>query len=64
MAESEGKPRLMSSAEVAWRLNYSVGHVRDLLRRGVIPSTQPGGRDYRVEPADLEAYIHRLAPRT
>jgi len=58
MPDSERMPTLLTTAQVAERLNLSIDYTRLLLRTGAIPSTRPGGREYRVEPADLEAYIH------
>lgn len=55
-------PQLLEVAHVAHRLSASQEYVRELIRKGRLPAIQIGRR-YRVDPADLKAFIdkHRIA---
>lgn len=59
-AYKEQEQPLMSIAEVAVRLNLSIGHVRRLIHSGEIPavrtSSRPGS-SFRVDPRELEAWL-------
>jgi len=53
-------PRFLTLADVAEVLNTSVAQVYALVRRGDLPAIKIGGRgQWRVENAELEAYIDR-----
>jgi excisionase family DNA binding protein len=54
------KPRFLTLADVAEILNISAAQVYALVRRGELRSIKIGGRgQWRVEDAELEAYIQR-----
>jgi excisionase family DNA binding protein len=48
--------RLLTAAEVADDLRVSTMTIYRLIRRGELPAVRVG-RNYRVRPADLEAYL-------
>jgi len=56
--------RLLDPQAVAHRLYYSVDHVRRLLMSGELPAIRLASGRWRVDPADLEAYIdkYRITP--
>lgn len=61
MSESPPPRRFLSLADVAEVLNTSVTQVYALVRRGDLPAIKLGGRgQWRVESAELEAFISRL----
>lgn len=54
-------PRFLTLADVAEVLNTSSAQVYALVRRGDLPAIKIGGRgQWRVESAQLEAYIERM----
>jgi excisionase family DNA binding protein len=54
-------PRFLQLADVAEILNISGSQVYALVRRGDLRAVKIGGRgQWRVETAELEAYIQRL----
>jgi excisionase family DNA binding protein len=57
-------PHLLEVAHVAHRLSASQGFVRRLIREKKLPAIQLGTR-YRIDPADLDAFIEaqRVANR-
>ncbi len=56
-----GSPRFLTLADVAEVLNTSSAQVYALVRRGDLPAIKIGGRgQWRVEDAQLEAYIERM----
>jgi excisionase family DNA binding protein len=58
-------PRFLQLADVAEVLNISVNQVYALVRRGDLVAVKIGGRgQWRVEAAQLEAYIARLYEET
>ncbi|GIJ00189.1 AlpA family transcriptional regulator [Sediminihabitans luteus] len=57
--------RFLTLADVTEELNISAGAVYQLVRSGELPAIQVGGRgQWRVEVAELEAYIQRLYSET
>jgi excisionase family DNA binding protein len=60
----QGRPTLLTAAEVAAVLQVKEGTVREHTRRGLIPCVRIG-RLVRYDAADLEAYIEsaKEAPR-
>lgn len=53
-------PRFLTLADVVEQLNISTAQARALVRSGELPAIQVGGRGvWRVETAELEAYIER-----
>lgn len=53
-------PRFLTLADVVEQLNVSMAQARALVRSGELPAIQVGGRGvWRVEAAELEAYIER-----
>jgi excisionase family DNA binding protein len=58
-------PRFLTLADVAEVLNISLSQTRALVRSGELKAIQVGGRhQWRVEDAELEAYIQRMYART
>ncbi|MBD8868733.1 helix-turn-helix domain-containing protein [Nocardioides donggukensis] len=58
MADS---PRFLTLTDVAEILNTSSAQAYALVRRGDLPAIKIGGRgQWRVEAAQLEAYIERM----
>ena len=58
-------PRFLTLADVADVLNVSLSQARALVRSGELRALQVGGRNqWRVEDAELEAYIQRMYHRT
>lgn len=58
-------PRFLQPADVAEVLNISSAQVYALLRSGDLPGIKIGGRgQWRVETAQLEAYISRMYDET
>ena len=56
-----GVPRFLRLTDVAEILNISVTQARALVQREDLPAVKVGGRGiWRVEAAQLEAYIERL----
>lgn len=55
---------LLDPQAVAYRLYYSVDHVRRLLRSGELPAIRLKSGRWRVDPDDLERYIdkYRISP--
>ena len=54
-------PRFLTLADVAEILSTSSAQVYALVRRGDLPAIKIGGRgQWRVEVAQLEAYIQRM----
>jgi len=54
-------PRFLTPADAAEVLNTSVVQILALIRRGEIRAIQIGGRgQWRIEVAELEAYIQRM----
>ena len=61
MSLGPGVPRFLSLTDVAEILNISVTQARALVLREDLPAVKIGGRGiWRVEAAELEAYIQRL----
>jgi excisionase family DNA binding protein len=55
-----GSPRFLQLADVAEILNISAAQAYALVRNGSLPAIKVGGRgQWRVETAELEAYIKR-----
>jgi len=55
-----GLPRFLQLADVAEVLNISAAQAYALVRSGELPAIKVGGRgQWRVETAQLEAYIQR-----
>lgn len=53
-------PRFLRLEDVAEELNVSAAQARALVRSGELPAIKVGGRGvWRVERAELEAYIKR-----
>jgi len=53
-------PRFLQLADVAQILNISAAQAYALVRNGSLPAIKVGGRgQWRVEHAELEAYIQR-----
>lgn len=53
-------PRFLTLTDVAETLNISLAQARALVLSGDLPAIQVGGRgQWRVENAELEAYIDR-----
>lgn len=60
-----GTPRFLTLADVAEVLNTSSAQVYALVRRGELPAIKIGGRgQWRVEAAQLEAYIEKMYAET
>jgi len=58
-------PRFLQLADVAEILNISAAQVYALVRSGDLPAIKIGGRgQWRVEAAELEAYIARMYEQT
>lgn len=58
-------PRFLTLADVADVLNISVTQTYALVRNGDLPALKIGGRgQWRVESAQLEAYIGRMYEQT
>jgi excisionase family DNA binding protein len=58
-------PRFLQLADVAETLNISAAQVYALVRSGELPAIKIGGRgQWRVEAAELEAYIARMYDQT
>lgn len=54
-------PRFLTLADVAEVLSISLSQARALVRSGDLRAIQVGGRhQWRVEDAELEAYIQRM----
>ena len=54
-------PRFLTLADVAETLNISASQTYALVRSGDLPAIKVGGRgQWRVEAAELEAYIARM----
>jgi excisionase family DNA binding protein len=59
------RERLLTLPEAAEILNVSMSQMRALVTSGELPGVQIGGRRvWRVEPADLDAYIDGAKQRT
>ncbi len=50
---------LIPTAEAAKYLGLTVGYLRKLMMRRVIPYYKPGGKNCFFDPEDLEAYMLR-----
>jgi excisionase family DNA binding protein len=62
---SEGLPRFLQLSDVAEVLNISAAQAYALVRSGALPAIKVGGRgQWRVETAQLEAYIQRAYDET
>jgi excisionase family DNA binding protein len=58
-------PRFLTLADVAEVLNISAAQAYALVRGGDLPAIKVGGRgQWRVEAAELEAYIARMYDET
>jgi len=58
-------PRFLTLADVSEILNISVTQTYALVRCGDLPALKIGGRgQWRVEAAQLEAYIRRMYDQT
>ena len=58
-------PRFLQLADVAEILNISAAQAYALVRNGSLPAIKVGGRgQWRVEAAQLEAYIQRAYDET
>ena len=58
-------PRFLTLADVMEVLNISAPQAYALVRSGELPAIQIGGRlQWRVEAAELEAYIQRMYAQT
>lgn len=58
-------PRFLTLADVAEVLSISLSQARALVRSGELRALQVGGRhQWRVEDAELEAYIQRMYAAT
>ena len=58
-------PRFVSLADVAETLNISARQAYTLVHSGELPAIQVGGRgQWRIETAELEAYIQRKYAET
>jgi len=58
-------PRFLQLADVAQILNISAAQAYALVRNGSLPAIKVGGRgQWRVESAELEAYIQRAYDET
>lgn len=58
-------PRFLTLADVTEELNISAAQAYALVRSGELPAIQVGGRgQWRVEAAQLEAYIERMYAQT
>jgi excisionase family DNA binding protein len=65
MAATDGQPRFLTLADVAEILNTSQAQVYALVRRGELRAIKIGGRgQWRVETAELEAFIERMYAQT
>jgi excisionase family DNA binding protein len=63
--KSAVEPRFLTLEDVATYLNVSVTQVYALVRSGELPGIKIGGRGFwRVDRAQLEAYIDRLHRET
>jgi len=61
----DGTPRFLQLADVAEILNISSAQAYALVRNGSLPAIKVGGRgQWRVESAQLEAYIQRAYDET
>jgi excisionase family DNA binding protein len=62
---SPGLPRFLQLSDVAEILNISAAQAYALVRSGDLPAIKVGGRgQWRVESAQLEAYIKRAYDET
>ena len=60
-----GQPRFLQLADVAEILNISAAQAYALVRRGELKAVKIGGRgQWRVESAELEAFIQRSYKQT
>ena len=60
-----GQPRFLLLSDVAEILNISAAQAYALVRRGELKAVKIGGRgQWRVEAAELEAFIQRSYERT
>ncbi|CAB4955368.1 unannotated protein [freshwater metagenome] len=58
-------PRFLTLADVAETLSISASQAYALVRNGELPAIKVGGRgQWRVETAELEAYITRMYAET
>ncbi|WP_151524312.1 helix-turn-helix transcriptional regulator [Serinicoccus kebangsaanensis] len=58
-------PRFLTLTDVADELNVSLSQVKALVRSGTLVGIKLGGRGvWRVESAELEAYIQRMYAET
>lgn len=58
-------PRFLTLPDVAETLNVSLSQVKALVRSGDLKGVKLGGRGvWRVENAELEAYIERMYAQT
>lgn len=65
MAQSAAQPRFLLLSEVAEVLSISSAQAYALVRRGELRGIKIGGRgQWRVESAELEAYIERMYDET
>ena len=58
IAEIQTLEPLLTVEEIAKRLNTTTHFVNRMLREGVLPGYKVG-REWRVEPAEFEAYLRR-----
>ncbi|MGI8774402.1 MAG: helix-turn-helix domain-containing protein [Actinomycetota bacterium] len=59
------EPRFLALEDVATYLSVSVPQVYALVRSGTLPAIKIGGRGvWRVDKAQLEAYVERLHQET
>ena len=65
LCEHRGMTRFLTLADVAETLNISAAQTYALVRSGELPAIKIGGRgQWRVEAAELEAYIARMYDQT
>lgn len=65
MSSPTDRPRFLQLADVAEILNISAAQAYALVRNGSLPAIKVGGRgQWRVEAAQLEAYIQRAYDET
>jgi excisionase family DNA binding protein len=50
-------PRLLEVHEVAYQLKCSQEHVFRLIRKGKLAAIRIGTRSYRIDPADVHAFL-------
>ncbi len=53
-------PRLLKVKEAATYLNTSAWNIRNLLRHRELPKIKIDGKKFRVDRADLDAFVERM----